>query len=1133
MNPNELLMELLQRQVALQQIDGELVIEAPENALTDRLINEIRIHKSALIKLLNELNKSREISNNVTKRQRGNSYEAPCSLAQQRMLFLEQLAGNQSYYNVPVAFRFSGSLNIEALEFALNSLLKKHDILRTRYTQRNGTYFQCVDPFIASRLPIHELRSFENPLEELPALLRSAVDYAFDLSAEWPIKSSLFRLAENDFVLSINVHHIAVDGWSAKRVIEEIRAGYLQFIHQQVDSDAESQLQYSDFVEWQNHWLSSEGYQSAKTYWLNHLRGAPELHSIPLDFIRPHTQDVNGDSYFSPLQASTVELIEKAAKQYRTTPFIVLQTIYSALIARYSGETDIVFGTAAANRYPIEFVNSIGLFVNTLVLRFSVDDACSFERLLEQAISTNDNANKYQQFPFDTLVEELHPARSSGYNPLVQLMIVMQDDSALELSLPSIDVKPIPQFQHVAKFDIALHIHRQTTGMTLRWEFATSLFKASTIKQLSANFERLLVKALSNPQQALDSIDLVDELPTDALSVLTSQFSSPLCAHQLFESQVEQHPHAIAVRSPDGDITYSELDKKANSLAHFLSNHQGGNVGHIAVCLEKSVDLLIAMMGIWKAGGVYVPIDPHYPSERLQFMVEDAKAPILIERDRSAQKIAVSKEVEVIDIATMLKTENGGCTFDRQIENPAYVIYTSGSTGKPKGVLVSHRALFYSLMANKELMGFNSFDVMPTIGSQAFGVSLLEILLPLISGASVQIIRKSDVSDLQRLVEVTNQVTVLHAVPSLMQQWLDHISTNPSEKIYPHLRLLLVGGESVPDKLLKQIRQWRPSVELIELYGMTESTVVCCSYTPSEDTVANYCIGKPHKNSRFYVLNRSGQRQPIGIPGELHIGGLSIATEYLFQPELTAERFVSLPHRSTERIYKTGDRVRQLEDGNFEFLGRVDHQVSLRGARIELGEIEAIVTNTHGVKRGVASVLTLDNGDRTLILYLTIHGDVESPDALKALIKEKCAAHLPDYMRPSIIEILEQFPLNPNGKVDRKKLPKPNITSEITRPKNDIERRLLSLWESVLPVQDISTNANFFEIGGHSLMATKLLSKIRSEFEVSIAISDVFHHPTIQQCAQLIESSLRAKYATLLTQPSTVANSPDEDEFII
>ncbi len=1128
MTPEALLAALYARGAHLAVEDGQLLLSAPDDALDEALIAQVRAHKPALIALVGQLAAaSRAGAAPLLLQARAPAYACPASLAQQRMLFLEELAGATSYYNIPLAFRIDGPLEREALAKAFAAVAGAHDVLRSVYRMGDAGWEQQVLAPAPFALGWHDLGADDAPQAALAALLAQHADYRFDLTRETPMRAALIRLGPQSHVLSMNIHHIAADGHSARRLLADLGAAYRP---QGGAAPLARGWQYADYAEWQQRWSASPQCEAAKAYWLGALAGAPALHGIMPDTARPAAQSVHGSHLRCTLPAPLVEATAALARAHGVTPFVLYQAVFAALVARYSGQGDIVFGTAAANRQPLEFAGAVGLFVNTLALRFTLDQAMPFRALIAQAKQVSADAFRHQQLPFDLVVELLQPARSLAYNPLVQLMLVMQDEDGQALALEGAVVRQCEQAQAVSKFDLALHLRSRAGALVLDWEFNTGLFAEATVARMSAHFEALLAACVADQDAAIGACALGAETAVE--EDLAGEAGDPVCVHRLFEQHALRQPQAVALREGERAVTYGELDEMAEHVACQLAAAGVGAATPVAVCMEKSVPLVVAMLAIYKAGGVYVPLDPNYPAQRLAFMLADAGAALLLAATpgQAADRLDTPLTIYYLDqlLAAPRAPAYAPCAAPEQ---GAYIIYTSGSTGQPKGVLVTHANLYYSMHANRAVTGFGPSDLMPSIGSQAFGASLLEITLPLTSGGAVRLLTRAQVSDVDELVRASADVTVLHAVPSLMRQWLDVLERADGPR-YPALRLLLCGGESVSDGLLRRVKQWRPSVKLLAMYGMTESAIICSSYEASLETGApvHYCIGRPFRHARFLVLDEQAREQPAGVPGELHIGGLSIAAGYVGLPAMTAERFIADPAHPERRIYRTGDRVRRLADGNFEFLGRVDHQVSLRGARIELGEIETIAAAVTGVAQAVAHVA---GDDPMLVLYYTSALAAGLQDDLADAIRAAFVERLPDYMRPSLLQQLDAFPLNPNGKVDRKRLPAPRAVDSMVQPNGEIEQRLLALCQELLQRDDFGVTANFFEIGGHSLMAAKLVTKIRASFEIAFPLTALYSSPTIRACGLLVEAGLKDKFAASLVRAEAAPAEADGDELIL
>ena len=1108
MTAQELLNFLYINNVSID-VDGEdLLIDAPEDFLDERLIELLGEHKLSILNMLRRFNKT-TYTPDLSKHDFIAPYSCATTLAQDRILFLEEIAGNNSYYNIPFAYKISGAIDTPALKKSFILLIKNHEILRTTYIKSDIDYIQLVNREKDIDIDETDISYFDNKETKALELLEKDANHKFLLETEWPIKVRIIKLSITESIISINVHHIAADGLSAKKLINDINQAYNWFINPSTEENFPnlgSNYQYSDYAIWQKKWLESQDYIESKNYWINTLKGAPHLHSIPTDFLRPSNQSITGDFYSNELPLSLGTGLVVAAQHNKTTPFVIFQAAFAALLSRYSSEKDILFGIASANRYPTAFINNIGLFVNTLALRYQLSNDLTFSALLAQAVEINNDALKHQSFPFDALVDHIQPQRDLSYNALIQIMLVMHDNAPDNLHLQGADIAPITQKQKVSKFDFSLHITPKDERFILEWEYNTALFEHKTIEMFSTHFIRLLDALISIPNSEIYRLPLVDkdDIPK---TINRSLFPPEKCVHQLIEDKILSSPDAIAIIQGDRQFTYRELNDSANKIAaNLLENNP--NIKRVGVCLHKSAEMIFTFFAILKMGAVYVPLDPYYPKERLEFMIKDSAVDVLITDESFSFEFNIP--ISILRTGDMLRnTAANFLPVACNLESPAYIIYTSGSTGKPKGVLVSHKSLFYSLIANQSLMQIDNRDSMPTIGSQAFGVSLLEILLPLISGGTVLILQKADILNIDLLTHLTDKVTVLHAVPSLMRIWLDLLIEKGGSHSYPNLRLLLVGGEAVPDKLLKDIKSWRPHVRLLELYGMTELAVVCSSYDMKEGSAINYCIGKPHPNTEFYVLNEQYQHQPIGIPGELHIGGLSLATEYINQPEITSEKFIVNPFDATQRLYKSGDRVKRLANGHYEFLGRVDFQVSVRGVRIECGEIETLALQVEGVKQAIAHVFDIQENDQILILYFTLI----SEDLDQTIIADNIRAHLnqylPDYMCPSIIQKIDTFPLNPNGKVDRKALPEPNFSAQqhsYIAPRTKIEERMCEIWQEALSSERVGITDNFFKLGGHSLSATRLVARINQVFKITLPLKTFFTSPTVEALVEEISA---------------------------
>ncbi len=1123
MTPTSVIENLASRGISLAVSNGSLRIDAPKGALSEADINIIQQNKQSIMLLLERAETGGLIKEYPP------SNRTPLSMVQESMLLLDSISGRIPYSNNCYGFYIEGELNTDMLRNAAQILSRRHEILSSIYETNGDRREQVLLVNSPVRFSVEDLCSSNVVDEDLNHLLAREANHVFDLAKEPAVRICLIRLAGAEHYLSINFHQICCDGVSAVIYARQLSGIYSALIAAK-PPEAGSEYQYRDYVAWQNRFKQTGLYRESLGYWTDHLQNVPELHALPTDFVRPSTQTFAGATLVQPMDRNMSNRLEKFAARHDTTPFVVMQATLACLVAKYSDETDLVIGTAAANRTLPEVEEMIGCFVNTLPFRYHLDMEWTTEALLAHVKDVIGQGLKHQHVSFDNIVNAINPRRSFSFNPLVQIMLVQQQDREDDLNLAGARVRRFLHRPPISRFDLTLHLYPAESGLELHWEYSTELFREASIRRLAGHFQSLLANLMADSRAPLSKLSFYknDESPAPGESENTESVPPACRIHRLFEKACDGAPDGIALRHDSGSKTYAQLEAEANALAAWLRTQCADKMDQprIGVCMDKSPLLVTCMLAVFKAGGVYVPLDPAYPEERLEFMLSDSKVDVLLTGPgfNSAHLSGIAARAE--DAGRIVAEFAGASRVDpvnEDANSPAYVIYTSGSTGKPKGVLVPHKSLFYSLLSNSGAMEIGADDLLPTIGSQAFGVSLLEILLPLTRGGAVQLIPHRHVRDLDILINTTREVTVLHAVPSLMDKWLERVEEKNID--YPNLRLLLVGGEAVPDKLLQRIKKWRPDVKLLALYGMTESAVVCSCYPAEAGYSANYCIGKPYPTSCFFVLNEHLQPQPDGVPGQLYIGGNCLALGYLNQPDLTRQKFIDNPFISGEKIYQTGDRVRRLGDGNYEFLGRVDNQVSLRGVRIECGEIEALLAEHDGVSRAIAHVVVLEHGEPTLVAFIQA-ADANAESGLLQELREIIERNLPDYMRPAIFQLVSSFPLNPNGKVDRKSLPRPTVKTTETLPETETEIKLHQLWLESFEVNSVGIDTNYFEMGGNSLLATKIINKIKNRFLIDLSVSAMFEFPSIRQMAEAVDKKLREKRVSSLVYES------DENELL-
>ena len=1034
------------------------------------------------------------------------------SFAQQRLWFLNQFEENGSAtYNMPAALQLSGELELAALQQSLFWLQERHASLRTYFPTHAGKatlQVQSLDNIEALR--VHDLRLMTDKQQnhKVKSLANSHAIAPFDLAQGPLFKAELLQLNEKRSVLLLNMHHIISDGWSMGVFIRDWKQAYTAFAQGSEPSSASLTIQYSDYAAWQRDWLQGEVLQQQIDYWTKQLAGSPELLELPTDKPRPPQQSYQGAHYEQSLSATLSQSVTELSQQQGVTVFMTLLASFNILLSRYSRQNDICVGSPIANRTHSQTEDLIGLFVNTLVLRSQLKPQQSFIELLRETRQTCLEAYAHQDIPFEMLVEQLQPSRSLSHHPLFQTMFVLQNNEAVELVLPDLDISTLNSDYPIAKFDLTLNLVEQDGQFECVWEYATDLFEAETIERMAGHFEVLLSSIVENPTQSISQLPMLTENEVQQLQTwneTTTDFPKNQTIVDLFEQQVEKTPDNIAVVFEEDQLTYRELNRQANQVAHYLQTLGVKPDVLVGICVERSIEMVIGLLGILKAGGAYVPIDPSYPQARIAYMLDDSATPLLLTQSHLKKPLS-DLEVECVVVCldevdfAVQETENP--VVSRGAEDLAYVIYTSGSTGRPKGVMVEHQALTLHSQAILQQYTINENDQVLQFASFSFDTSLEQLLVAWLSGACSVLVKTNLITTQDLLSLLKNHViTVANLPPAYWQQMLE-IETIASE--LPALRMLILGGEALPITLAQQTRESFPALTHLNAYGPTEAVITpCIYYLPAilPNNTTYIAIGRARTNTRIYILDALHQPQPPNIPGELCIAGAGLARGYLNRPELTAEKFIEVElFGKTERIYKTGDLARWLPDGNLEYLGRIDNQVKLRGFRIELGEIEAVLSQHSAVKEAVVTLYEADDNKR-LVAYLTT--DSES-NQLVAELKETLKASLPDYMIPSHFTLLDKLPLTPNGKIDRKALPAPdsNMPAENTLPRDAIELQLLGVWETVLDVHPLGIHDNFFELGGHSLLAVKLMSHIQQQCAVRLPVSALFKSPTVAMLAQ-------------------------------
>jgi amino acid adenylation domain-containing protein len=1047
----------------------------------------------------------------------------PLSFAQQRLWLLAQMEGVSEAYHIPLALSLKGDLDCTALRQALDRILARHEALRPTFFLIDGEPAQRITAAESSSFLLieHDLRSRNDAKAELDRLTELESAASFDLEAGPLIRGRLIRFTEDEHVLLITMHHIVSDGWSMGVLANELSALYGAFHRGESDPLPELDIQYADYAVWQRQWVEGDILKQQGAYWKTALAGAPALLELPTDHPRPAHQNYSGAFAELDLDDQLTVGLRELSRRHGVTLFMTLLTAWAVLLSRLSGQQDVLIGTPAANRGRAEIENLIGFFVNTLVVRLDLSGSPSVSELLEQAKVQALAAQQNQDIPFEQVVELARPARSMAHSPLFQVMFAWQGSAQGRIELPGLEVQSLPIPHKVAKFDLLLELCESDNSITGGIEYATSLFEQGTIKRYLGYFRNLLQAMVADDAQTVDCLPMLPENERCyllyELNDTKADFPRGKCVHELFEEQVARTPDASAVVCEGEEISYAELNRRSNQLAHYLRELGVGPDARVAVCLERSFEMVVALMAVLKAGGAYLPLDPAYPVERLRFMLEDSEPlALLTQRHLTGLFCGIGGKVPVLDL-----TAASAAWSSHPLTNPAlqaiglrpehlaYVIYTSGSTGNPKGVLVHHRGVVNRLVWMQHAYGLEPGEAVLQKTPFGFDVSVWEFFWTLQTGAKLVMARPEGHKDPGYLVETIrrNKITTMHFVPSMLQIFLEHedLSNMPS------LVRVVCSGEALPAALLQRFQERIPHAALHNLYGPTEAAVDVTAWTaPANFKDSMVPIGKPVWNTQMYVLDGHGEPVPMGVTGELYIGGVQVARGYLNRPELTAERFVADPFSSEPgaRMYRTGDLARWLADGNIEYLGRNDFQVKIRGFRIELGEIEARLAE-HPAVREVAVIAREDTpGDKRLVAYYTasLSGEQELGAAGAEQFRSHLSASLAVYMVPAAYVCLESLPLTPNGKLDRKALPAPETASYSTRgyepPRGEMEMKLAAIWAEVLKLDRVGRHDNFFDLGGHSLLAVQLMVRLQEIIQGDpLPLRAVLEAPTVEQFA--------------------------------
>ncbi|WP_053739009.1 non-ribosomal peptide synthetase [Nocardia sp. NRRL S-836] len=1021
----------------------------------------------------------------------------PLSFAQQRLWFLDQWAPGQPVYNAPMVLRLKADLDVDALQRALTEVVIRHEVLRTRYPSENGVPYQEVEP-APDRIP---LPVTDIAAADVDSFVDGLVRAPFDLSSGPVLRPALGRVSATEYVLVLAMHHIATDGWSVEIMLRELITSYQRAIGAPVDA-VPLAVQFADYAVWQRDWLAGEAPQDQLRYWREQLRDLPAL-DLPTDRPRPAQRTQAGSIEEVMLPGPLAEKLSAFAIAERATVLTVALAAFNLVLSRYSGQDDIVVGSIFSGRTRPEIEPLIGFFANTLVLRTSTAGNPTFRELVARTGKTVIDAHLNQDLPFGRLVDELSPERDPSRNPLFQVSFTLQHASVESATVGDLTAEVYSPDIGTARFDLAFQV-TQVAGSGLRlWaEYSTELFDAARVRRLFAHYQRVLELVLDNPETRLGQLRLLTDAEYDAVVVEANRTERSYgpeerCLHHLFESVVDRAPTAVASRFAGASLTYGELDRRANQLARHLSALGVGPESVVGVLLERGPALPTAFLGVLKAGGAYLPLDPDHPVARRELVLGDAGAAVVVTTADLAGGVPEGVRAVCLDDPAITALDDSRPDVHVHQDNLAYVIFTSGSTGRPKGVQVSHRSIAGFTPAVIELFGLDVGDRVLQFANPAFDVSLFDFFGALCSGATLVQAPRADLLDPVRLTELmrSERVTVTDLPPAVLRL-LDPAAL-------PDLRALFVGLESFPGEL---VNAWNTGNRMFHNgYGPTEATVACVDYLcPHEHHDEMPPIGVPMANYQAYVVDRFGEPVPVGVPGELLIGGVGVARGYAGRPDLTAEKFVPDPFGAPGgRLYRTGDLVRRRADGNIEFVGRIDNQVKIRGLRVEPAEIEHAVLALRQIE-DAAVVVSGSGSDAQLVAYVeAAPGAVVDTAALRTELSES----LPVYLVPSTFVVLPSLPRAASGKLDRNQLPKPGAAHEpvASPPTTATEIALAGIWQELLGAESVTVQDNFFAIGGTSLKVTQVATRIQERFGVQLELRDLFLHATLGGLASLVE----------------------------
>ncbi|MDR7123078.1 non-ribosomal peptide synthetase, partial [Rheinheimera soli] len=1126
MNLSELFKALASKSIKLTLEGGSLNINAPKGAMTQEILIGLKEHKA---KLIDYLQRS-VIQENAIKPVKADGF-IPLSHAQQSLWLLNHIEQASSHYNDAFSLTLTGELDKQAMDKAFSTIFERHESLRTSFLLgENNLPYQFIHEAKHYQVPVTDVSDIKGAAqaEKVAQLTKAEAAQCFDLSCDLLLRTCLVQRSHDSFTLLVTLHHIASDGWSIGVLISEFCALYSAYVKGDENPLAPLPIQYSDYAYWQRQWVAGPEYQKQLGYWRKQLEGAPALHNLQLDFPRGPQQTFDGATHVSTLDSEVFKKLIALCKDTGASVFMGIHAAFSAFIARYSNETDIVVGTPIANRSQQELEGLIGFFINILVLRADLSERPSFYELLKQSKSLLLDAYARSQVPFEKVVEEVQPVRSLNHTPLFQILLVFNNEGESNFELPGLTLCTTEQYHDFAKYDLTLNILESKHGLSFRWQYNCALLSEATIAKMGQHFNMLITSLVSSPQTDVFKANMLlageSEQLVDLYNRTSVTYQSISSVHSMFEQKVAENGESIAIILGEQSLSYTQLNEKANMLAAYLTTHQGVAQGSlVGIFLDRSVEMVISVLAVLKAGGAYVPMDPLYPQSRIAYIVQDASPKAIISRMSVAEKLPSKDGVVCLDDESVISQ----LTQIKAIALPqvtptdlAYVIYTSGSTGQPKGVSVEH-AQVLNYLEHARSQYFSQVTGAVVSSPLSFDATVTSLWGALVSGKSLYLFDSDPASELEALCELMGNIdtpTLFKVTPSHLEG-IAQVYAHPT--ISEQCHLLVVGGEQLRTSLARKwVQKLLPNSILINEYGPTETVVGCSTYSVTAGNAIELNglavpVGLAVGNMQLYVLSDNLIPVGLGVPGELYIGGKSVARGYLNRPELTAERFINNPfyqrgdENSSERLYRSGDLVRWLPQGQLSYLGRLDSQIKLRGFRIETGEVEHALNNCDRVVDCVVLVQTLPSGHQGLVAYVVIDKlSEQEAGGIRDELKQQLAMLLPDYMMPSVFMLLKALPLTANGKLDTKALPALDMSvqqQQYAAPNTAIEQALCEIWQNVLGIDKVGIHDNFFELGGHSLLVMQVISGLQ-ERNIVMEVRQLFASPRLYDLAKALDS---------------------------